>query len=849
MDKPVRVIMLPFERGFLDPRSSVSARLARFASPHIRITAIVVVHAGKASVDHRGDVRVIGLPGGALRRVWGAFWQARREIRQARANGETPILTAQDPFIAGSIAFSLSRLLGVPYEIQEHGDYFSGAWAHEAVANRCLIFVGLFILRRAEAVRVVSERIRDRLVQRGVSAGRIHVTPVIQEGLSVLLEQTLHMWSSAAPTLVAPCRFVKQKGLEVLLHACAQLVKEGFSFRLRLIGEGPEGERIGVLARDLGVQDHVTFEPWSDSLSIWDGADLFVLSSHYEGWGRTIVEAMAAGVPVVTTDVGCVGSLFRPQIDGRVVPPGDARALAAAIREQMQEADRRTWMVEQARSRIGAMPAPDVLVQRQQGAWKEIARTSATVSRRGWLVPVSLVAFATAVRALSVAWFWPSLGAHREWGFYTLVANWFQGYGYSFATDIGCLSAQRAPGFLFFLTAVYGIFGLENFLAQAIIQNLLAILLVYLVYRLGWRLSGVRWVGIVAGMIAAVHPYTFYHYTQYYHTVLSAVLLVGLVLALLALERTRAWRWAIGVGALTAALAYVQGTILVAMPFLAVWLLLRWRDAWKRGILLIAVVALVSAGLIAPWTWRNWKAFHAFVPLTTDLGFAFYKANNENYESLLRMGFPHEALVEEKHPTEPFLVRYRYLPEVEQALQSSARGLQDAAFWTMWHPQEPVRAVERCELLPPIDEVGNNQHWMGLGTAWIRDHYWPDVARLQIQKALTFWSPTLYPWVRYGASWSFGDTGVMASAARIGLWMYVAFLELFAVIGAWQLARRREDRWRMWPIGIVLIAYTIMHTFFAPYTKYRIPLDAMVAAFAGMGVWEGWRWGRSWWRR
>src|SRR5258708_2871290 len=129
------------------------------------------------------------------------------------------------------------------------------------------------------------------------------------------------------------------------------------------------------------------------------------MSSHYEGWGRTIVEAMAARVPIVTTDVGCVGSFFRPPIDGRVVQPEDVTGLASAIREQMTERERRDWMVQNAYERAQTFPQNGELITQQRETWSKIARQPTTDNRRSWRWTAALIIFSLLVHGASVALF------------------------------------------------------------------------------------------------------------------------------------------------------------------------------------------------------------------------------------------------------------------------------------------------------------------------------------------------------------------------------------------------------------------------------------------------------------
>jgi len=140
------------------------------------------------------------------------------------------------------------------------------------------------------------------------------------------------------------------KGIDVLLAAMALL--DG-SVHLVLIGNGPEHDALVALVAELGLGDRVEFRevPWSeragDHLA---GFDLFVLPSRLEGFPVTIMEAMLAGVPVVATDVGSVRESVADGVTGRVVPPEDPAALAAAITEVLADDGRRRAMGEAGRA-------------------------------------------------------------------------------------------------------------------------------------------------------------------------------------------------------------------------------------------------------------------------------------------------------------------------------------------------------------------------------------------------------------------------------------------------------------------------------------------------------------------
>jgi glycosyltransferase involved in cell wall biosynthesis len=133
-----------------------------------------------------------------------------------------------------------------------------------------------------------------------------------------------------------------------LLRASAALTARGITHRLWLVGDGPERERLERLARELGASAWTTFtghEP--DPALRYAAADVFVLPSRWEGSPMSVMEAMAAGLPVVATRVGDVPDLIVDGHTGRLVPADGDPALVAALAEAVEQ--RARWGAEAAR--------------------------------------------------------------------------------------------------------------------------------------------------------------------------------------------------------------------------------------------------------------------------------------------------------------------------------------------------------------------------------------------------------------------------------------------------------------------------------------------------------------------
>jgi glycosyltransferase involved in cell wall biosynthesis len=137
------------------------------------------------------------------------------------------------------------------------------------------------------------------------------------------------------PVVLTVARLDVQKGLDVLLEAAAQVPDARFV----LAGKGPERERLGIHARTLGVSDRVIFLGHrTDIPQLLAAADVFVLPSLFEGSSLAVLEAMAAGKPVISSAIGGTDEILSGDT-GVLVPPGDPRVLAEALARMLADLD------------------------------------------------------------------------------------------------------------------------------------------------------------------------------------------------------------------------------------------------------------------------------------------------------------------------------------------------------------------------------------------------------------------------------------------------------------------------------------------------------------------------------
>lgn len=152
-------------------------------------------------------------------------------------------------------------------------------------------------------------------------------------------------------SLVSVGRLKAPKDFATLVAAMSRL--EPGTFQLTVVGDGPDREALEEQARTAGLEHDVSFlGEREDVLNLVDDADIFVLSSRSEGLPMSVLEAMAGGKPVVASSVGGVPELVVDGVTGMLVPPGDASALADALRELIPAEGVRRRLGEAGRRRL-----------------------------------------------------------------------------------------------------------------------------------------------------------------------------------------------------------------------------------------------------------------------------------------------------------------------------------------------------------------------------------------------------------------------------------------------------------------------------------------------------------------
>jgi len=301
-------------------------------------------------------------PAAKVKRIvaMGRYVQLQRSAAIAAGRAlSADIVHAHWAIPTGPAAVSAARALRVPCVITMHGGdvYVNKAQGYDFPTRWYVKPVLRKTLRLAAGLTAITDDCRRHALRAGAEDEKIHV---IENGADLRRFRPALPGEPArdfGPRMVFACRqLFPRKGIRFLIQAAARLKPRFPDLKVVLAGDGFERADLEALARSLGIGADTVFLGWVANAELpayYRASAVSVVPSLEEGFGIPAAEAMGCGVPVVASDAGGLPEVVEDGVTGRIVPKGDAEALAAAIGELLADAALRARMgaaaVERAR--------------------------------------------------------------------------------------------------------------------------------------------------------------------------------------------------------------------------------------------------------------------------------------------------------------------------------------------------------------------------------------------------------------------------------------------------------------------------------------------------------------------
>jgi glycosyltransferase involved in cell wall biosynthesis len=247
------------------------------------------------------------------------------------------------------------------------------------------------LLRRADALLAVAEiqknylvetehlpREKIRVIHNGVDTTRFQPAPA---GERAALRAELGIGEQDV-AVIAVASLKPLKRIDALLTAAARLAQTGIPLRVIIAGDGSERAALEKLAADLGMGAAVAFLGNRDDVNrLLQASDVFVLASRTEAFPNVVLEAMATGLAVVTTDVGSVREMVEPDASALLVNSGDDAALEAALKRLAGDAALRARLGRRGREIVNERFRFDTMCQKREEMFEDVISNGTTTRK------------------------------------------------------------------------------------------------------------------------------------------------------------------------------------------------------------------------------------------------------------------------------------------------------------------------------------------------------------------------------------------------------------------------------------------------------------------------------------
>lgn len=250
--------------------------------------------------------------------VWNAVSIGKKLLSAHSTSASRWLVTAQDPFESGYAGYKIAKRFKLGLQLQIHTDFLNPHFVHESKLNKIRVKLATFLIPKANCIRVVSHTIKNLILKRfpRVNPKAITVLPVFVDLGKIKITDPLLNLHEKYPQfdfiILMVARLEHEKNIPLAIQALKNILPRHPKTGLVIVGGGSEKIRLKKLAlSEKMLENSIVFEGWRQNLpSYYKTADILLVTSNYEGFGRMFVEAASVGCPIVTTDVGIARELI-----------------------------------------------------------------------------------------------------------------------------------------------------------------------------------------------------------------------------------------------------------------------------------------------------------------------------------------------------------------------------------------------------------------------------------------------------------------------------------------------------------------------------------------------------------
>lgn len=259
------------------------------------------------------------------------------------------VISCQDPFETGMVGALLKLFFNLPLHIQVHTDFANKYFRRVSLLNKIRFFMAEFILKYSDRVRVVSERIKKSIEK---FSENIDVLPIKVEILQI--EPPKNFPKVSPWEILAVCRLEKEKNLITAIRAFKIVSDEFSEISFVIVGDGSERKNLEKLRDNLRLKDKVIFAGWQNNPNnYYQNANIYISTSLYEGYGISIMEAAYFGIPLILSDTGLAGDIFRNGDSAFICDATDLKCFAQNILKLYSNKNLTKQMGQRAKEKAG----------------------------------------------------------------------------------------------------------------------------------------------------------------------------------------------------------------------------------------------------------------------------------------------------------------------------------------------------------------------------------------------------------------------------------------------------------------------------------------------------------------